>query len=243
MGAQPEERWSAPVAELEAGQVVAWLRQQPAFRAPRHGDARRIPCGFATLDALLGGGLPRGAISELAGPGGRTSLALAILGAATRRGETVAWVDAANALDPRSARGAGVDAARLLWVRPEGERRERLALKAADLILDAGGFAFVVLDLTEAETPTAGGPRRTPSRRRRRGRDRSAWWVRLARKVEGTPTVLLCIGDVGSFCSVLRLHCERGAQRAGFEVRVQIERRRNGPAGGSVSLALAQPVD
>jgi len=53
-------------------------------------------------------------------------------------------VDAADAFDPRSAHAAGVDLPRLLWVRPRGFLG---GLQAADRVLDAGGFALVVLYL------------------------------------------------------------------------------------------------
>ena len=48
---------------------------------------------------------------------GRTTLLLAALAAATRRGEFCAVVDASDALDPQSAAAAGVELDRLLWVR------------------------------------------------------------------------------------------------------------------------------
>src|SRR5687768_6124267 len=78
------------------------------------------PTGLPDVDRLLGGGFPRGAVSEIAGPpsSGRTSLAFALLARATARGEVVALVDAGDALDPPSAAAAGIDLARLLWVRP-----------------------------------------------------------------------------------------------------------------------------
>src|SRR5262249_60030347 len=75
--------------------------------------------GIHALDARLGGGLPRGQVSELVGPrsSGRTSLVLQMLAAATARGEIVALVDALDTLDVESAVAAGIDLDRLLWVR------------------------------------------------------------------------------------------------------------------------------
>src|SRR5215831_12667126 len=77
------------------------------------------PCGVAPLDARLGGGLPRGHLSEIVGPrsSGRTSLVLQLLAAATARSELVALVDALDRLDIASASAAGVALDRLLWVR------------------------------------------------------------------------------------------------------------------------------
>ncbi|HLZ43189.1 MAG TPA: hypothetical protein VKQ11_19635, partial [Candidatus Sulfotelmatobacter sp.] len=74
--------------------------------------------GIPALDALTGG-LPRGCLTELCGPAssGRTTVLLAALAAATRRGEFCALIDASDALDPHSAASAGIDLDRLLWVR------------------------------------------------------------------------------------------------------------------------------
>ena len=69
------------------------------------------PTGVTALDARLGGGFPRGQLSELVGPrsSGRTSLLLQMLAAATARGELVALVDALDMFDVESAAAAGVD--------------------------------------------------------------------------------------------------------------------------------------
>ena len=76
------------------------------------------PSGIPAIDALTGG-LPRGCLTEVCGPAssGRTSLLLAALAAATRRGEFSVVVDASDTLDPHSAAAAGVELERLLWVR------------------------------------------------------------------------------------------------------------------------------
>jgi hypothetical protein len=75
--------------------------------------------GIPALDAVLGGGLPLGAITELAGRecSGRTTLALALVAGLTQAGRVCAWVDVSDTLDPESAAASGVDLARLLWVR------------------------------------------------------------------------------------------------------------------------------
>jgi hypothetical protein len=77
------------------------------------------PTRIPNVDALLDGGLPLGAISELSGPecSGRTSLALSLLARMTQDGRVCAWIDVSDALDPASAAAAGVDLRRLLWVR------------------------------------------------------------------------------------------------------------------------------
>ncbi len=128
--------------------------------------------GIDEVDALLNGGLPVGAISELTGPesSGRTNLVLSFIAQRTTAEQVCAWVDAYDAFDPESAAACGVDLRRLLWVRcrnsPAPDRtaastksfaakskpwtRLDQALRATDLLLQAGGFAAIVLDLGDA---------------------------------------------------------------------------------------------
>ena len=77
------------------------------------------PTGIASVDELLEGGLPLGAITEVVGPecSGRTSLALSFVAQMTQSGKVCAWVDVSNALDPESAAAIGVELNWLLWVR------------------------------------------------------------------------------------------------------------------------------
>src|SRR5215467_5329075 len=77
------------------------------------------PSGIAQLDAVLGGGFPRGSLVELCGPAtsGRTSLAFSLLAQATERQEACAFVDVSDSLDPISLAAAGVELPRLLWIR------------------------------------------------------------------------------------------------------------------------------
>jgi len=122
--------------------------------------------GIPEVDRLLDGGLPVGAISEITGPvsSGRTSLALAFLAQRTSEDRVCAWVDANDSLDSESAAANGVALKQLLWVRcknqlqgtkpierPDFSRpvfsRLDQALRATDLLLQAGGFAALVLDL------------------------------------------------------------------------------------------------
>lgn len=119
------------------------------FGAPTAEPVRRLPVGSAALDALLGGGLPRGYLSEIVGgrASGRTALLYALLAATTRAGEVAAVVDLPDALDPASLARAGARLERVLWVRPPAPRA---ALQCAELILAAGGFALVALDLDGA---------------------------------------------------------------------------------------------
>jgi recombination protein RecA len=119
--------------------------------------------GVSALDARLGGGFPRGHLSELVGPpsSGRTSLLLRMMAAATARGEIVALVDALDRLDVRSAAAAGIDLDRLLWIRGHvvanpglcrdmNQRALEQAVKALTLVLDAGHIGLVAFDVADA---------------------------------------------------------------------------------------------
>jgi recombination protein RecA len=87
----------------------------PAPRAVR----AVVPTGVDEIDALLDGGLPVGAITEMVGPegSGRTAVALSFLRSFTQAGRVCAWVDVSDTLAPESAAAAGIDLTRLLWVR------------------------------------------------------------------------------------------------------------------------------
>jgi recombination protein RecA len=77
-----------------------------------------VSSGIAAIDSLAGG-FPRGCLTEIFGSAssGRTTILLAALAAATRRGEFCAIVDAGDTLDPQSAAAAAIELDRLLWVR------------------------------------------------------------------------------------------------------------------------------
>src|SRR2546430_2299735 len=80
------------------------------------------PSGVTELDAVLGGGFPRGSLVELCGPAssGRTSLAFSLLAQTTERQEACAFVDVSDSLDPVSLAAAGAELPRLLWIRCGG---------------------------------------------------------------------------------------------------------------------------
>ena len=129
----------------------------PAALTPSVRTIREVAAtGIPAVDTLLDGGLPVGAISELVGPecSGRTSLALAFVAKRTAEGRVCAWIDAGDAFDPESAAASGVRLRQLLWVRcgsanQRGKDWAQLdqALRGTDLLLQAGGFAAIVLDL------------------------------------------------------------------------------------------------
>ena len=153
------------------------------------------PTGLVTLDAPLGGGFPRGQLSELVGPrsSGRTSVALRMMAAATARGELVALVDALDMFDVASAMAAGVDLDRLLWIRGHvvsnpgmcrdmNQRALEQAVRALTLVLQAGTIGLAVLDVSEAPSDSL---RRLPF----------TTWLRLQRMVEGRQTMCVLVGN------------------------------------------------
>jgi len=134
--------------------------------------------GVPSIDAGLAGGLRRGHLSEVIGgrSSGRSTVVCRALAAAVSRGELVALVDTCDRFDPDAAAALGLDLSNLLWIREAGDASR--ALKAMNLVLQAGGFGLVVLDLADVAPRTV---RALPF----------TTWFRLARVIEGSDTVAL----------------------------------------------------
>lgn len=176
---------------LRARKLDVTLTTSGAWRAAAD---RLAPTGDSGLDAALGGGFRRGHLSEIVGrrSTGRTTLLCQVCAAATARGEIVALVDTHDRFDPASAASAGIDLSRVLWIRlSAGSRRPELvegrdrgdasrALKAMTLVLQAGGFGIVALDLADVRSAAL---RQLPI----------TTWMRLARVIEGSQTVALLV--------------------------------------------------
>jgi hypothetical protein len=140
-----------------------------------------VPTMLEPLDALLGGGLRRGKMTEVTGRrmSGRFSIAMAALASATSIGEAAALIDVGDHFDPQLAAACGVDLRRMLWIRPHSMKQAALAVE----MLTATGFQLVVLDAGQhvgqplsLSTPVES--------RRHAGRVPDAAWVRLARSAE-----------------------------------------------------------
>jgi recombination protein RecA len=134
--------------------------------------------GIPEIDSLAGG-FPRGALTEICGPpcSGRTTVLLSALASRTAQAEVCALIDARDSFDPRSAEAAGVELRQLLWVRC---RSLDQSLRAADLLIQGGGFGFIALDLSDIAPETV---RHVPLNA----------WFRFRRAVEDTSTVLLVL--------------------------------------------------
>jgi recombination protein RecA len=115
-------------------------RVTPASQLDIRPAPEMVTSGIPAIDALTGG-LPRGCLTEICGPAssGRTTVLLAALAAATRRGEFCAVVDASDALDPHSAAAAGVELDRLLWVRC-GKNPPKLHTRQNDCLISGASF-------------------------------------------------------------------------------------------------------
>ncbi len=107
-------------SQLRASIEATLADRIPGALTPATRTVRPVaPIGIESLDALLGGGLPVGAITEIVGAesSGRTSLAVAFVARMTIAGKVCAWIDVSNTLQPDSAAANGIELERLLWVR------------------------------------------------------------------------------------------------------------------------------
>jgi hypothetical protein len=173
---------AAARAQLESLLRARKLDVTLTSAAPWAGAARDVaPTGLPLIDGVLGGGLARGQVSEIVGSrsSGRTSLLCRVLAAAAERGEAVALIDTCDRFDPSSAEDAGVTLSRLLWVRDTGDAAR--ALKATNLVLQAGGFGIVAFDLADVHSSAV---RQFPY----------TTWLRVARVIEGSQTVAVIVG-------------------------------------------------
>lgn len=180
-----KKRMSASPLKSALEELLKAHRLQ-ADAPPLRGERRLspLPTGIGALDGLIGGGFPRGQVSEVYGraSSGRTAVVVGAVAQALRRGALAAWVDPADRFDPASAAEAGVDLSRLLWLRG---RTAQLgpAVSAAGTLLGSGLFELVVLDL-------AGVPPEGP------GRLPHTTWLRLQRGVEAVPSALVLLAQV-----------------------------------------------
>jgi RecA/RadA recombinase len=186
------------------GAAILQLRSeiQARFDIPleirKRQETRQFSTGIPAIDKLTDGGIPRGTLTEICGTesSGRTALMFTLLGEATRGGECCAWIDAAGAFDPQSACDAGVDLERVLWVNCGGNAEH--ALKSTDLLIQAGGFGLVVMDLADTPDKEA---RRVPL----------ASWFRLRHAAERTDAALVVLERQinARSCSALQIEMRR----------------------------------
>jgi len=225
---------AASLRQARSQQLDTLLRDLGPRRLRRGGLPSEPPEGLASgvpeIDRLLGRGFPRGRLSEICGAAssGRTSLALTLLARTTRAGRICAVVDVADGFDPRAAEAAGVALDRVLWARAPGLRP---ALRAAERLLEAGGFALVLLDCS---APGLEAP--------------DATWKRLARSASGSNAALVLLSLTRAAGTAAEIALEMRALRArftgtpplleGLEAEARVLRCRSGPTGERAWLRL-----
>jgi len=113
-----------------------------------------IPTGSISLDMALGGGIPRGRVTEIYGPesSGKTTLTLHIIAEAQKLGGQCAFIDAEHALDPEYAKRIGVDMGNLLVSQPDSGEQ---ALEITETLVRSNAIDVIVVDSVAALTPKA----------------------------------------------------------------------------------------
>ena len=174
----------------------------------------RISTGSASLDALVGGGLPRGSLLGVTGPIGRGPLRLAagLLAAHTAAGEWAGVIDLPGTLHPPGLHAAGVVLERLLVLRPGDSAR---AGRAMEELLRHGSFRLV---LARGLQPAAALARRL---------------LLAAEAGRSVGALVLDSLAAGRVRSATRLEAER---EPGGLLRVRVLRARGGAPGGQVML-------
>jgi len=162
-----------------SGEIID-LRNLLASRFPQAPTplGMRLVTGLAVFDQAIGGGLPKGAITELIssrGSAGSASLVHAFTHGAYRDQYFVALIDGRDSFDPCAV--ANSILRQLLWVRCT---KVLEAVKAADLLLRDGNFPLVILDLILNSPEEL---RKIPQ----------TTWYRLQRLVESVPTACLVL--------------------------------------------------
>ena len=138
----------------------------------------RLVTGLASFDQPIGGGLPKGTITELIsgrGSAGSASLLHGFVHGAYRDKYFVALIDGRDSFDPCAL--ANSILRQLLWVRCT---KALEAIKAADLLLRDGNFSLVIVDLILNSPEEL---RKIPQ----------TTWYRLQRLVESVPTACLVL--------------------------------------------------
>lgn len=119
--------------------------------APAH-----LPTGQPDLDALIGGGLPRGRITQFSGQptSGMTTLAWWAAVAAQQEGDVAVYLDVSATFDPEYAAMCGLDVENLLLIRPDSTA---IALEMLFDVVASGIPGLVICNaLTDCTGPEMG---------------------------------------------------------------------------------------
>ena len=118
-------------------------------------NVETIPTGSLSLDIALGlGGIPKGRIIEIYGPGssGKTTVTLHMIAEVQKRGGIAGFIDAEHALDPVYAKNIGVDVDNLYISQPDNGEQ---ALEITETMVRSGAIDIVVVDSVAALVPKA----------------------------------------------------------------------------------------
>ena len=115
-------------------------------------ELERLPTGIMRLDAAIGGGIPRGRITELFGKeaGGKTTLALHTVARAQQAGLSVAYLDMEQTLDPTYMAALGVDWSSLILSQPDHAEQ---VFEVMEKLAMTGEVALIVVDSVAAMSP------------------------------------------------------------------------------------------
>jgi recombination protein RecA len=115
-------------------------------------NIERLPTGVMRLDEVIGGGIPRGRITEIWGPegSGKTTVALHTVARAQQAGLNVAYLDMEQALDPSYMEALGVDWQSLILSQPDHAEQ---VFEVMDKLASTGEVALIVVDSVAAMSP------------------------------------------------------------------------------------------
>ncbi len=143
--------------ELAIGQIEKQFGRGSIMRlgeASARMSVDTVPTGSLALDLALGGGIPRGRVTEVFGPemAGKSTLAMHIIAQAQRRGGLAAYIDVEHALDPTFAGAIGIKVEDLLVSQPDtGEQ----ALEICEALVRSNAVDVIVIDSVAALVPRA----------------------------------------------------------------------------------------
>ena len=143
--------------EIAIGQIEKQFGQGSIMRlgeAQQHMSVEIIPTGSLALDIALGGGIPRGRITEIFGPemAGKSTVAMHVVREAQKTGGLAAYIDVEHAMDPTFAAAFGINIDELLVSQPDtGEQ----ALEICEALVRSNAVDIIVIDSVAALVPRA----------------------------------------------------------------------------------------
>lgn len=203
-----------------------------AIAAPRLALEDLIPTGIPSLDAMMGGGFPRGALVALEGRAGRWSIAVRTLAQVTRRA-MAAVVDDGGLYPPDLLRGG----ARLDRVLVVPARTPLGTARVVDLLVRSRACRLVVMTAPDL---------------------RAAVWTRLAELAHRSGVLVIAIAVRApaalAHAAMVRLECTRErlvmagshglwAAIAGYDVRADLRKHKRFTTGTHARVRVLESFD